>query len=208
MIPIATLAGFAAAAVLLALAPGPDNLFVLTQSALKGRAAGLMVTLGLCTGLVAHTVLVALGVAAVFQTSEAAFTALKLVGAAYLAWLAWKALRAPAEDIAPGAAPPLDLRRMYLRGIVMNLTNPKVAIFFLAFLPQFADPARGSLAAQMLALGGVFIACAWAVFSLIALAADRLSLWLRRSARGQVLLNRAAGLVFLGLAARLALVQR
>lgn len=208
MIPFATLAAFAAAAILLAFAPGPDNLFVLTQSALKGRAAGLMVTLGLCTGLIVHTALVALGVAAVFQTSEAAFTALKLAGAAYLAWLAWKALSAPAETLREVAAAPLDLRRMYLRGIVMNLTNPKVAIFFLAFLPQFADPGRGPLAAQMFVLGGVFIACAWVVFSAIAVAAARLSAWLRRSPRGQLWLNRAAGVVFLGLAARLALAQR
>ena len=208
MIPSATLAAFAAAAILLAFAPGPDNLFVLTQSALKGRAAGLMVTLGLCTGLIVHTALVALGVAAVFQTSEAAFTALKLAGAAYLAWLAWKALSAPAETLGEAAAAPLDLRRMYLRGIVMNLTNPKVAIFFLAFLPQFADPARGSLAAQMFMLGGVFIACAWVVFSAIAVAADGLSAWLRRSPRGQLWLNRAAGAVFLGLAAKLAMAQR
>ena len=90
--------------------------------------------------------LVALGVAAVFQTSETAFTALKLVGAAYLAFLAWKALRAPAEPLGLANAAPLDLRRMYLRGIFMNLTNPKVAIFFLAFLPQFADPLRGPVA--------------------------------------------------------------
>ena len=208
MIPMTTLAAFAAAAVLLALAPGPDNLFVLTQSAIKGRVAGLMVTLGLCTGLIVHTSLVALGVAAVFQTSETAFTALKLVGAAYLAFLAWKALRAPAEPLGLANAAPLDLRRMYLRGIFMNLTNPKVAIVFLAFLPQFADPARGSIAAQMFVLGGVFILCAWVVFSLIAVAADTLSAWMRRSARGQVILNRVAGVVFLGLAAKLALAQR
>lgn len=208
MIPAATLWGFAATAVLLALAPGPDNLFVLTQSALKGRVAGLMVTLGLCTGLIVHTVLVALGVAAIFQTSVLAFTALKLIGAAYLAWLGWKALRAPAEAPGRAAAEPLDLRRMYLRGIVMNLTNPKVAIFFLAFLPQFADPARGGLAAQMFVLGGVFIVCAWAVFSAIAVAAAQLSRWLRNSTRGQVFLNRAAGVVFLSLAARLAVQSR
>lgn len=208
MIPTATLVAFAAAASLLSLAPGPDNLFVLAQSALKGRAAGLMVTLGLCTGLVVHTTLVALGVAAVFQTSQAAFTALKLVGAAYLAWLAWKALRAPAETLGGAGGQSLDLKRMYLRGIVMNLTNPKVAIFFLAFLPQFADPARGALAEQMFVLGAVFIVCAWVVFSAVAVAADGLSGWMRRSPRGQVFLNRAAGVVFLGLAARLAVAQR
>jgi threonine/homoserine/homoserine lactone efflux protein len=208
MIATTTLLGFAAASVLLALAPGPDNLFVLTQSALKGRVSGLMVTLGLCSGLVVHTTAVALGVAAIFQTSETAFTALKFVGAAYLAFLAWKALRAGAEPLGGAADAPVDLRKMYLRGILMNVTNPKVAIFFLAFLPQFADPAKGHLGAQIFFLGGVFMLCALAVFSAIALVADRLSAWLRRSARGQVVLNRVAGVVFLGLAAKLALAQR
>ncbi len=208
MIATTTLLGFAAASVLLALAPGPDNLFVLTQSALKGRAAGLMVTLGLCSGLVVHTTAVALGVAAIFQTSEVAFAGLKFVGAAYLVWLAFKAFRAGAEPLGGAVDAPVDLRKMYLRGILMNVTNPKVAIFFLAFLPQFADPAQGRLGAQIFLLGGVFMLCALAVFSAIALVAGRLSLWLRRSARGQVVLNRVAGVVFLGLAAKLALAQR
>ena len=207
MIATATLLGFAAASVLLALAPGPDNLFVLTQSALKGRACGLMVTLGLCTGLVVHTSAVALGVAAIFQTSETAFAALKFVGAAYLAYLAWKAFRAGTEPPGAGARDTVDLRRMYLRGILMNVTNPKVAIFFLAFLPQFAQPERGHLAGQIFVFGGVFMLCALICFSAIALVADRLSIWLRESARGQIVLNRVAGVVFLGLAAKLALAH-
>ena len=207
MIATTTLLGFAAASSLLALAPGPDNLFVLTQSALRGRAAGLMVTLGLCTGLVVHTSAVALGVAAIFQTSETAFTALKFVGAAYLVYLAVKALRAGAEAPDQNAAGAVDMRKMYLRGILMNVTNPKVAIFFLAFLPQFAVPEQGHIGAQIFLLGGVFMLCALVCFSAIALVADRLSVWLRNSARGRIALNRVAGVVFLGLAAKLALAR-
>ncbi len=204
----ATLLAFAAASTLLALAPGPDNIFVLAQSAMKGSAAGLMVTLGLCTGLVVHTSAVALGVAALVMTSAVAFAVLKYAGAAYLAFLAWKAFRAGAEPLGAAADAPADWRRMYLRGIVMNVTNPKVAIFFLAFLPQFVSPGRGNPAAQIFLLGAVFMLCALVCFSAIALAADRLSVWLRRSERGQVILNRAAGAIFLGLAAKLALAQR
>jgi threonine/homoserine/homoserine lactone efflux protein len=204
----ATLFAFAAASTLLALAPGPDNIFVLAQSAMKGSAAGLMVTLGLCTGLIVHTSAVALGVAALVATSAVAFAVLKYAGAAYLAWLAWKAFRAGAEPLGASADAPADPRRMYLRGIAMNVTNPKVAIFFLAFLPQFVSPERGSPAAQIFLLGAVFMLCSFVCFSAIALAADRLSGWLRRSARGQVMLNRAAGAIFLGLAAKLALAQR
>ena len=133
MLALDTLVTFFSASVLLGLAPGPDNLFVLTQSALRGRGAGLLVTLGLCTGLIAHTAAVSLGVAAVFQTSALAFTLLKLVGAGYLLWLAWQAFRAAAAALPTGRAA-LAGWALYRRGIVMNVTNPKVSIFFLAFL--------------------------------------------------------------------------
>lgn len=203
-----TIVAFAAAATLLAWVPGPDNLFVLVQSALYGRMVGVFVTLGLCTGLIVHTVAVAVGVAAIFQTSQAAFNALKVVGAAYLLYLAYKAFRAKPEALASSAGKPKPMRRMYMRGIVMNVTNPKVAIFFLAFLPQFTSPGRGGIVAQMLMLGGIFILCAFVSFTLISVLAGSLSRWLRRSDRGQVWLNRIAGLVFVGLALKLATSHR
>ena len=208
MIPADTLTLFFAAAVALALAPGPDNLFVLTQSALHGRLAGLLVTLGLCTGLLVHTAAVALGVAALFQTSALAFNALKLAGAAYLLYLAWGALRAGASEIEASREAPLSRRALYGRGIVMNVSNPKVAIFFLAFLPQFADPALGSLPLQIAQLGATFMLAALLVFGAIAWAAGFLGAWLKRSARAQVWLNRMAGVAFVGLALRLAFSSR
>lgn len=199
---IQTLLAFAGASLLLALLPGPDNIFVLMQSALRGRLAGFLVVLGLCTGLVVHTTAVALGVAVIFKTSLLAFTVLKIAGACYLAYLAWLAWRAPVAGLQAGvqAAP---LRSLYLRGIVMNVTNPKVSIFFLAFLPQFADPAQGSITAQMCLLGGVFMACTLLVFGGIALLAGTVSAWFSRSARVQRGLNRLAGVIFLGLALKL-----
>jgi threonine/homoserine/homoserine lactone efflux protein len=205
MIPIDTHALFFAAAVALALVPGPDNIFVLTQSALHGRVAGLLVTLGLCTGLLVHTSAVSLGVAAIFQTSAMAFNALKIVGATYLLYLAWHALRAGASDLAQPSSVGTGRRALYVRGIVMNVTNPKVAIFFLAFLPQFASPARGSLAGQVLLLGAVFIVAALMVFGFIAWAAGFIGEWLKRTPRAQVVMNRIAGCVFVLLALRLAL---
>ena len=131
---------FFTASVLLGLAPGPDNIFVLTQSALHGRFAGFVVVLGLCTGLMVHTVAVAVGVAAVFQTSALAFTVLKAVGAAYLLYLAWQAFRAGTATLKGRGNGETGLLRLYGRGIVMNVTNPKVAIFFLAFLPSVRGP--------------------------------------------------------------------
>jgi len=208
MIPLETLAAFSMASVLLALAPGPENIFVLTQSALRGKAAGMLVTLGLCTGLVVHTTAVAFGVAVIFQASAVAFTILKLFGAAYLLYLAWHAFRASSQEISAGRSNGMSAGRLYRRGIIMNVTNPKVSIFFLAFLPQFADPARGPLTLQMLLLGGIFIVSTILVFGGIALMAGAIGQWLNRSPKTQVVMNRMAGLVFVGLAVKLATVKR
>jgi threonine/homoserine/homoserine lactone efflux protein len=199
---------FFAASLLLGIVPGPDNLFVLSQSALHGRRAGLVVTLGLCTGLIAHTSAVALGVAVIFQTSALAFSLLKYAGAAYLAWLAWGAFRASATRLPQGKRGAVGLGKLYRRGILMNVTNPKVSIFFLAFLPQFADPARGPVAVQMFLLGGLFLVASILVFGGVALLAGTVGQWLARSARAQTVLNRLAGLVFLGLALKLATTER
>lgn len=195
-------------AVLLALAPGPDNLFVLMQSALWGRIPGMFVVLGLCTGLIAHTVAVAVGLAAVFAASATAFTLLKLAGAAYLVYLAWGAFRAKATASASKKLPKQSNAVLYRRGIVMNLTNPKVSLFFLAFLPQFTSPTRGSVALQTISLGALFILATLIVFGCIAFFSGVFGQLMQRSDKAQHLLNRAAGVVFLGLALKLAFSSR
>lgn len=199
---------FITASVALSLAPGPDNIFVLTQSALYGRMAGLMVTLGLCIGVAVHTTLVALGVAVIFQTSATAFLALKIVGGCYLLYLAWKSVRAKPAAIGTEKGRDMSLPKLVARGVIMNVTNPKVAIFFLAFLPQFADPARGAVTPQIFLFGAVFILCALVVFGSIAWAAGFLGTWLARTPRAQVVMNRIAGGIFAALAIRLLTVQR
>lgn len=195
-------------AVLLALSPGPDNLFVLTQSALWGRTAGLCVVLGLCTGVLGHTVAVSVGLAAVFAASSAAFMAVKLVGAAYLLYLAWGALRAGNASLQGERAPRQTGGQLYRRGVFMSLTNPKVTVFFLAFLPQFASPARGSIGLQMFMLGVLFMLAALLVFSAIAVFSGAVGERLQRSPAAQVWLNRLAGIVFIGLALKLLDSQR
>ena len=206
---------FFAAALLLGIAPGPDNIFVLTQSALFGVGAGIITTLGLVTGLCVHTTAVALGVAAIFQTSALAFTLLKVAGAGYLLWLAWLSFRAGASttDVADGAAGRTGSNfpgymTLYRRGIVMNVTNPKVSLFFLAFLPQFCDPARGSVAMQVLSLAGLFMLATIVVFWTVAALGGRLAVWFNRSKRGQIMMQRVAGCVFVGLASALLLSGR
>lgn len=207
MIPIETMTAFFAASLLLALVPGPDNLFVLTQSVLSGRGAGLVIMLGLCTGLIAHTVAVALGVAIIFQTSAVAFSVLKMLGAIYLLYLAWNAFHASTNKLQQGKSSEPRFGKLYRRGILMNITNPKVSIFFLAFLPQFTDPARGAISLQMMLLGGVFIISTVLIFGGIALLAGTLGDWLNRSDRVQKYMNKLAGTVFVGLALKLATAE-
>lgn len=200
MLPIETLVSFFTASLLLAAVPGPDNIFVLTQSALQGPRAGFVVTLGLCSGLVAHTTAVAIGVAAIFQTSAAAYMALKLLGAGYLLFLAWHAFRASAAKITVDTKMRMPLLKLYRRGIIMNITNPKVSIFFLAFLPLFADPARGPIALQIMGLGVIFIFSTILIFSTVALVSGSVGQWLARSEKAQKRMNTLAGIVFAALA--------
>ena len=203
--------GFFGIAVLLALSPGPDNLFVITLSALRGVRAGLWVVLGLCSGLIVHTLAVAWGVAALFAASATAFTVLKLLGAAYLLYLAWGAWNAPAsvvDDSGGPSVPDMTPMQAWLRGVIMNLTNPKVILFFLAFLPQFSNPARGSVAVQTFLLGLIFILAAGLTFSTLALLAGSIGRKLQRSASAQTWLNRSASVVFAGLALKLLVSHR
>lgn len=195
------------AALALALAPGPDNLYVLALSASRGYAAGLIVTLGLCTGLLIHTSVAALGIAIILQTSALAYDMLQIVGAAYLLYLAWQAFRAAAPGLqAPGVQPPGYLQ-LYRRGIIMNVTNPKVAMFFLAFLPQFTNPALGQPRLQLALLGLVFITAALLVFSTIALLADRLTARYQSSPAVQCRLQQLTGLILCALALRLLILD-
>lgn len=202
-VPDAYLTTFFASSMLLALAPGPDNLFVLSQSAAQGRCAGLWITLGLCTGLVVHTTLVGLGVAVLFQSAPAVFGVLKLAGTAYLAYLAWQAFRAGQAGSSVTAVAPTAFQ-LYRRGIIMNVTNPKVSLFFLAFLPQFIRPEAGPAGDQVALLGGLFILATLLVFGSIALLAGSVQVLVRTRPGVQRGLNIVAGLVLAGLAIRLA----
>ncbi len=210
-----TLLGFFGVAVLLALSPGPDNLFVLVQSAQRGWRAGIAVVIGLCLGLVLQTAAVALGLAALLMASATAFNVLKACGALYLLYLAWgafTAMRTPASiNMAALAKHKIawqDSLRMIARGVVMNITNPKVLVFFIAFLPQFTNPALGSVAVQICVFGALFILATLIVFGAIAIFSGAFGAALQRSARVQAIINGVAGLIFVGLAINLLLARR
>ena len=208
MLDFETILLFVTASTLLALAPGPDNIFVLTQSMIKGAKPGIFVTLGLCSGLVFHTTAVALGVAAIFQTSILAFNILKFLGAGYLLYLAYMSFMSNSKSKIKADKDNLNLVKLYKRGIIMNITNPKVSIFFLAFLPQFTNPSTGSVTLQIFVLGAIFMLCALVVFSSISLVAGKLGNWFNRSKNAENILNKVAGTVFAGLAIKLALSER
>jgi threonine/homoserine/homoserine lactone efflux protein len=208
MFNVNTLVMFFTASVLLALAPGPDNLYVMSQSMLKGKSAGLLITLGLCTGLIGHTTAVALGVAVLFQTSAVAFTVLKFAGAAYLLYLAWKSFSASEGTLNIQKGAETSSWYLYRRGVIMNITNPKVSIFFLAFLPQFSNPSKGSVPLQLMLLGGMFIISALVVFSSISYLAGMIGGWFLKSKKAEKILNIAAGTVFTALAIKLALTRQ
>lgn len=203
-----TLSVFFAASILLGLTPGPDNLFVLAQAAQRGKFAGIIVTLGLTTGIVFHTVAVALGAAALFSTSVLAFNVLKYVGAAYLLCLAYQSWQAAGNSREQALVSGVSLKRLYGRGIVMNITNPKVSIFFLAFLPQFTDSASGPLFPQFLLLGILFVLSTLLVFCGISCLSGWIGAYLRSSQGPERILNRAATFVFLSLAVKLAFTER
>ncbi|ARU48301.1 LysE family translocator [Sulfurospirillum diekertiae] len=208
MLDFQTIVMFVGASTLLALAPGPDILFVLTQSMTKGSRSGIVIALGLCSGLVFHTTAVALGVAVIFQTSILAFSILKFVGAAYLLYLALMAFKDASKSKLESDKSLLSLKALYKRGIFMNITNPKVSIFFLAFLPQFTNSEVGNVTGQIFMLGALFMLCSFVVFTLVSLLAGRVGNWFSKTKNGEKILNRIAGTVFAALAIKLALSSR
>lgn len=180
---------FLTASILLTLAPGPDILYLLTKSLADGAKSGIILACGLVSGIVFHTTLVMVGVAALIKSSATALLLLKIFGAAYLLFLAFgafKAARAGKKLSLSRAGAKSSLLALYKRGILMNVLNPKVLLFFLAFLPQFVDLNGSSL--QILFLGVVFAAQALIIFSIIAIFAGRVrNLILRKKNIGQIL---------------------
>jgi len=209
MLPIAvpTLALFAGAALALALTPGPDMLFCLSRSIGQGRQAGFASLLGIVTGCYIWAVATALGLASVIALMPAAYHAIRLAGAAYLAWLAWQAFTGPDGLVVAGAGTgsATPLLRLFRQGLVTNLLNPKVALFFLALFPQFVDPARGSSFGQILVLASVLNLIGFAVNGAVILAAGRFAEWLGRRPGVARFQRWFMGTIFGGLALRLAI---
>lgn len=199
---------FVVASLLLILTPGQDMMLVMSRSISQGAGAGVASAAGVSLGLVGHTLLATLGLGAILRTSEWLFLALKLVGAAYLIWLGIGLLRSGGGPLGVEAGVRRSLPRLFADGAVSNVLNPKIAIFYFAFLPQFVLPGAQHPTLAIFVLGLCFAALTFVVKAPVGLAAGMLSSWLR--ARPGVLagINRCSGLMLVGLGLRLALQRR
>ena len=208
LISLSQCLAFLGAAILVTLSPGPDNLMVLSLGAARGRRPGMVFGLGCALGCLSHTLLAALGVSALLAASPWAFTALKLAGGLYLIRLGWLAWRYAGPATLPGdAAERSGIGRLFRRGLLANAVNPKVILFFLAFLPQFVDAGRPDAASQIAQLGLIFTLQAALLFGTLGYAAGSIGHWLQGRPRAGLWLDRLAGAIFIGLGLRL-LVSR
>lgn len=164
---LVTIISFVVASVLLTLAPGPDILYVMTQSITQDKKAGIFTVLGLCSGVLIHTTAAAVGISAILYSSAAIVNGVKLIGASYLLYLAYKEFRNKPEESNILKGEVLDYSKLYKKGVLMNILNPKVALFFLALLPQFINKNGINVGIQMMILGVVFMVQAFIIFSLI-----------------------------------------
>jgi threonine/homoserine/homoserine lactone efflux protein len=199
-----TLIVFAGVSLALLVVPGPAVIYVITRSVTQGRAAGLVSTLGIETGNLTHAAFATVGLSALLASSASAFSVIKYTGAAYLVYLSVRAMFGDAarEELRPQGT---SRSRLYWQGLAVAVLNPKTALFFLAFLPQFVDPSLGPAWAQVAILGALFVALATLSDGAYALVAGGAGDWLRSSARRRAWLHRASGAIYLGLGASAAL---
>ena len=192
---------FLLASIALTISPGPDILYVLTQSISNGKKYGIATALGLVSGVLVHTTLIALGVSAVIQQSEIVFTIIKILGACYLLWIAFQVYKAPASiAIANGNLKKKSFLSLFKQGFVMNVLNPKVTLFFLAFFPGFIDEKLGNVTQQIYTLGFLFMLQAFVIFSLVSIVADKLTVFIRTNEKFAVFLKWLQIVVFVGIA--------
>jgi threonine/homoserine/homoserine lactone efflux protein len=199
---------FVVASLVLIATPGQDMILVMSRSIAQGPSAGVVTAAGVSVGLVGHTVLATLGLGAILRTSELLFTALKLIGAAYLIYLAVGLLRTKNTELLVRATATRSLPRLFADGALSNISNPKIAVFYFAFLPQFVVAGAAHPTLTVAVLGLVFAALTFVVKGPVGLFAGLLSSWLRSRPRVLLWLYRTSGAVLLALGLRLALERR
>jgi threonine/homoserine/homoserine lactone efflux protein len=209
MISLTQLAMFAAASTVLIFTPGPDIIYVMTRGMAQGRKAALAAAAGFALGNFAHTFFAIVGLSALITSSATAFSCVKYAGAVYLIYLGIRMLKSRASALVPqGREGELQCRVIFRQSILANIMNPKVALFFLAFFPQFVDAGRGGVALQMLVLGCTFVVLTMAGFGLVALLSGEIGRWLNRRTGAGNLVGQLAGCVLIALGLRLAWPER
>ncbi|MBU5638651.1 LysE family translocator [Geomonas sp. Red69] len=208
MVSLSQLALFAVASTVLIFTPGPDIIYVMTRGVAQGRKAALAAAAGFALGNFAHTFFAIVGLSALITSSATAFACVRYAGAAYLMYIGYKMLRIRASLVPDGAAGQLQSRVIFRQSILANIMNPKVALFFLAFFPQFVDRGRGGVPLQMLILGSTFVVLTMLGFGVVALLSGEIGRWLDRSAGAGNRIGQAAGCILIGLGLRLAWPER
>ena len=200
---------FFSAALAINISPGPDMIYIISRTIAQGRKIGIASSLGVCSGALVHVFAAALGLSAILATSAAAFTVVKYVGAAYLIYLGIQSLRSKgiSFDVPVRESVQITAWQAFRQGAMVDVLNPKVAIFFMAFLPQFVRPELGHDALQIVVLGGFVILVAVVVESFIVITAARTTAFFRRNRRLSIWLDRFLGSVLIGLGIRLALLD-
>jgi threonine/homoserine/homoserine lactone efflux protein len=201
-------AAFALASLALLIVPGPSVLYIVTRSMDQGRAAGLVSVLGIHTGSIVHVAAAALGLSAILASSALSYGVVKYAGAGYLIWLGIRAIREPGEERATGAVRNHSLARIYVQGVVVNVLNPKTALFFLAFLPQFVDVSKGSIPVQVVILGVTFILLGFVSDGTYALVSARVSKTLAARRRSGAARRWLPGVTLIGLGVASAITGR
>ena len=196
------------ATVLLCIIPGPDMLYIIARSTTQGRSAGVISCIGIALGGLLQTSAVALGLTGLFLVVPVAYDIIKYVGAAYLVYLGIRAILKREEFVRSSSGETSSLTHTFWQGTFTTLLNPKVAFFYLAFLPQFVDKAQGHISIQLLVLGLAFNVTGLAVDASIALLASFLGTWLKQHTGAAKIMGWLTGIVFIGLGVRLALSQR
>ena len=197
---IETLISFSIATLALAISPGPDNIYVLTQSLANGTKSGIATTAGLISGCIVHTTLLAFGISAIITASEELFYAIKVFGACYLLYLAYKVYKSDEHISLAENAPKKSYTQLFKTGVIMNLVNPKVMIFFLAFFPGFLWNENGNTMLQFYILGITFMMVSFITFSSIALAAGKISSLISQWKSMGIVLKWLQIVVFVGIA--------
>lgn len=199
---------FVVASLVLIATPGQDMVLVMSRSVAQGSAAGVVTAAGVSVGLIGHTLLATLGLGAVLRASELLFVLLKLVGAAYLIYVGIQLLRIRPAELALSGGAPKSLRRLFIDGALSNVSNPKIAVFYLAFLPQFVHGRAEHPTLSIFALGLAFAALTFLVKAPVGYGAGRLSYWLRTRTRVLAWVYRASGMVLVALGLKLAFERR